>query len=476
MNTFANAVINQSTTTENGMLAHKSTSSACVDLFFKIGASRGKNIIPEFTSALAENEEYAIRILQWVRDVRGGAGERQIFRDALQFLEETMSFDILDKLLIKVPEIGRWDDLLVFKRYETRVKSYVLIRKAILAGNGLCAKWMPRKGQIAVELRVFMGMSPKQYRKTLVNLTKVVESQMCANDWDNINFSQVPSLASTRYKKAFNRHTTKYAEYVAALVKGDPSVKVNAGAVYPYDVIKGVYSSYSGHSYTQTEIDFIVAQWNSLENFVGDANILPMVDVSGSMTCSVGGNSNLQCLDIAVSLGLYLSEKNKGNFKDTFLTFSGAPKILYLKGNVVEKMFQMINSNWQMNTNLNAALDKILYVAKFGEVPQEEMPEMLLVLSDMQFDKSFDSGEELNETAIQMMLRKYEAAGYKMPKVIFWNLNKYDNVPVKFNESGVGLISGFSPSILKSIINNKIEEITPESIMLETIMNPRYEI
>jgi hypothetical protein len=294
---------------------------------------------------------------------------------------------------------------------------------------------------------------------------------MCAKDWDNINFSHVPSVASARYKKAFNRNTTKFAEYVAALVKGEaPTVKVNAAAVYPYDVLKGI-NSYS-NNYTKTELDHIVAQWAALPNYVGDANILPLVDVSGSMCCPAGGSSTTTCMDVAVSLGLYLADKNQGKFKDTFLTFSSSPELLTLKGNVVEKMDQMVRSKWGMSTNLHAAFEKILDVAVKGGVPQSEMPEMVLILSDMQFNRCV----EHNDSAMQMIERKFSAAGYTVPQVVFWNLNSTDNVPVKSDASGAALVSGFSPAIMKALLQADMSEFTPEGIMLKTIMVDRYKL
>ena len=471
MSTFVEAVLNQEVRTENGMKARKSTANACVDLFFKAGAMRGQNVIPAFVAAMADNRDWALRIAQWVRDARGGAGERDLFRQMLKHLENHDMY-AAQALIPKIPELGRWDDLLTFKSGELREMAFAYIANALDAGNGLCAKWMPRQGPVAVELRNYMKLSPKQYRKMLVNLTKVVEQKMCAKDWDNINFSHVPSVAAARYKKAFNRNTTKYAEYVAALVKGEAGVKVNAGAVYPYDVIKGVSNLGWRMDYDKAELDLIVKQWEALENFVGDANILPMVDVSGSMSVPAGKNASLTCMDVAVSLGLYLADKNQGKFKDTFLTFSNSPELLHLKGNVIQKCQQMVKSEWGMSTNLNAAFDKVLSVAVSGNVPQEEMPKMVLILSDMQFNHC----TRYDDTALRMIRRKYEAAGYTVPRVVFWNLNARDNVPVAFNEQGVALVSGFSPAIVKSVLNGDEDNFTPESIMLQTIMNPKYDL
>jgi len=275
MNAFVTAIQNQEARTANGMKARKSTASACVDLFYKIGASRGKNITGEFTAAYVENSDVALRIAQWARDVRGGAGERQLFRDLLVHLEKTDP-DAALALLKKIPEVGRWDDIFVFQTSALKSAAYAMLGDALRAKNGLAAKWTPRKGKIAAEVRAFFGMTPKQYRKSLVGMTTVVETQMCANDWDNINFSHVPSVAARNYKKAFGRHTTLFAEYVAKLVSGDKTVKVNANAIFPHDVLKGVIGSYCA-KLDKAETDHIMAQWDALPNYVGDASIMPIV-------------------------------------------------------------------------------------------------------------------------------------------------------------------------------------------------------
>lgn len=470
MNAFVEAVQNQEARTANGMKARKSTAKATVDLFYKIGASRGKNITSEFTAAFVENSDVALRIAQWARDVRGGAGERQLFRDILVHLEKRDP-DAALALLRKIPEVGRWDDIFVFSTPALKSAAYAMLGDALRAQNGLAAKWTPRKGKIAAEIRAFFGMSPKQYRKSLVAMTKVVETQMCANDWDNINFSHVPSQAARLYKKAFNRHTPLFAEYVAKLVKGeDKTVKVNAGAVFPHEVLKGL-----AHGYRETDktvVDHIKAQWEALPNYVGEANILPLVDVSGSMTCPAGKNTDVRCIDVAVGLGLYLADKNKSVFKDTFLTFSSKPQLVTLKGDIVQKVDQMVKSDWQMSTNLHAAMDKILSVAVKNGVPQSDMPAMLLVLSDMQFNQC----AQYDDSAMQMIERKFAEAGYTVPQVVFWNLNASDNVPVKADKSGAALVSGFSPSIMKALLSADLAQFTPEGIMLKTVMVPRYDL
>jgi hypothetical protein len=471
MNQFVNAIQEQESRTANGMKARKTTSNALVDLFYNIGASRGKNIIPAFTAAYVQDRDLALRIALWARDVREGAGERQLFRDIMTHLEKTDPESAV-RLLNRVPELGRFDDLFVFKTKDMKAKAYTLLGDKLRERNGLAAKWTPRKGPVAREIREFYGMSPKQYRKTLVGMTSVVESQMCANDWDNINFSHVPSQAARIYKKAFNRHSVKFAEYVAKLVKGDPTVKVNAGAIFPHDVLKGVIDTYGGlASFNKTELDHIVAQWNALPNYVGDANIMPVVDVSGSMSCPAGKGTNVRCIDVSVSLGLYLADKNKGAFNGTFLTFSERPELLTLKGNIVQKAQQMVKSSWGMSTNLHAAFDKILSTAVKNNVPQSDMPKMLLIMSDMNFNQCIRN----DDSAMEMIERKYSQAGYDLPQVVFWNLNSGDHVPVKSDKSGAALVSGFSPSVLKGILSADPMEFTPEGVMKKTIMNSRYD-
>lgn len=461
MEMFKQAVENQTTVTTNGMKAYVDTSSACVDLFYAIGASRGQNILPKFVAAYAQNPELAIRIALWARDVRGGAGERQVFRDILVHMEKNTP-EIAKLIMHKIPELGRWDDLLVF---EGALQSYAfaLIFSALKEGNGLCAKWMPRQGEMAVKLRNAFGMSPKQWRKMLVTLSNTVETQMCAKDWDNINFSHVPSLASTRYRKAFNRNTPKYAEYIEALKNG--KAKVNAGAVYPYDVLKGV------NDIDANEREHIIQMWNALPNYVGDASILPMVDVSGSMGAIVSGKTT--AMDVAVSLGLYLSEKNTNFwFNNMFLTFSGNPQMLHLKGNIVERCQQMVRSEWGTNTNIQRAMECIVRIARKENVPQSDMPKMLLILSDMQFDAS----HHWDESALEMTKRLFEHFGYTMPVIVFWNIADAGNVPAKAGTAGVAMVSGFSPAIVKSLLKADLESISPVGIMLSTVLVDRYSL
>lgn len=477
--TFKNAAIDYlnetPARTANGMKARKTSASAVLDFFGKAGSSRGTNLSKEFTSALTDNEDLAVRALLWTRDVRGGAGERKQFRDLLIALESTNP-TLAGRIMHKIPMLGRWDDLFAYQDPINRRKALEMYADALRDENGLAAKWAPRekssKSAIAHELRKTLGLSPKDYRKMLASLTNVVESQMCAKEWNKINFSHVPSLASSRYQKAFGRNAGEaYAAYLRELQKPeterDPKVKINASAVYPYDVVKSVVK---GNAAVADE------QWKALPNYVGNARIMPMVDVSGSMGSlrySYGG-TGVQPIDVSVSLGLYLSEKNTSEFKDMFLTFSGSPKLEVLKGTLSQRVNQLERAHWQFNTDLHKAFDEILRVAKRGNVSQEDMPEVLLILSDMQFDQC----TRFDDSAQEMIKRKYAEAGYEVPKIVFWNLSPYgrDNTPVRFDDKGVCHVSGFSPAIMKTVLSvEDLEDFTPFNVMCKTLMSERYD-
>ena len=463
MNAFVEAVeeVQMETRTSNGMKTFDSSKSALVDLFFSIGASRGKDLSKEFVRALKQDETLALRLLMWARDVRGGAGEREVVRKILLSLEKNYP-EVLIRVLPHLAEFGRWDDMLIFKTKEVKATAFTLIGNALRERNGLAAKWMPRQGPLAVELRQFFGMSPKFYRKSLVEMTKVVEQNMCANTWTEINYSHVPSLAASRYQKAFKKHDPEgYEAYKDKLSSGE--AKVNAAAVYPYDVIKS--RRFGGDD------KVIQAQWDALPNYIGDELVLPVVDVSGSMSAPVGGNKNLTCMDVSVSLGLYLADKNKGPFKDMFLTFSEKTKLEVLKGNLIDKLNQLESAEWGMSTNLHGAFEAILKYAQKGNVPAKDMPKYILIMSDMEFNACI----KFDDSAMQMIERKYNDAGYEVPNIVFWNLNaRSGNVPVKYDKKGVALVSGFSPAIMTSIL--AAEDLDPVSVMMQTLNNPRYAV
>jgi hypothetical protein len=481
---FANAALNYKNEmparTENGMKARATTASAVLDFFTKVGSYRGKDMSAQFTAALVEDQELTLRALLWTRDIREGAGERAQFRALLSKLE---GYDakLAAVLMPHIPTLGRWDDLFTYREHFNRLNAFKMIRTALLEDkNSLAAKWMPRKGPIAVELTKFLGLSPKQYRKLIVGLTSVVETQMCAKQWNEINFSHVPSVASARYQKAFGRNAKEaYATYLRELQKPvaerAAGVRINAGAVYPYDVIRSV---------TNGNAAVADQQWNALPNFIGDAKIFPIVDTSGSMGSMpfarysygrgfTGFTGAPQPIELSLGLGLYVSEKNTSNFKDLMMIFDTTPKLVTPKGSLTQRL-QAIPEIAAGSTNLHAAFDMLLDIAVKGKVSAADMPEMLLILSDMQFN----SCVRFDDSAREMIARKYANAGYEVPKIVFWNLSEYgdSNTPVRFDDNGVCMISGFSPSIMKSVLANDLEEFTPMSVMLKTLMKDRYAI
>jgi hypothetical protein len=463
------------TKTTNGMTTNSTTLNECVNLFFTIGAMRGSkknSVLRLFSKAFVEDPLTATKILFWVRDVRGGAGERQIFRDIINYLGETQP-ELVKKNIHLIPEYGRWDDLfgLMNTPVENNVINLIVDSLNNNEVNSLLAKWLPRKGVVFNRLRKTLNLKPKELRKMLVGLSNSVEQKMCAKEWETIEYSKVPSLAISRYNVAFTRNDeTRYLDYLDSLKNGE--TKVNVGAVYPYDIIKTLKRG--------KEATLANEQWNSLPNFMEgcDELILPMVDVSASMGCSVGGNPNLTCMDVAISLGMYISERNEGDFKDMFMTFSSNPQIQKLMGTLEQRYRQLSRAEWGMSTNLEMAFKTLLNQAIKFDIPQEGMPSKVLILSDMEFDsatsESWNTEPTWDPTAMSMIDDLYTDAGYTRPGIIFWNLNASDkNFPVRFNNEGVALISGFSPSILKSLLSNP-NSLTPINIMLETINNERY--
>lgn len=476
MSTLLNAMRTNDSFTENGMTTNSTTLSGCVDLFYQIGAMRGadkQRLINVFVKAFAEDALMAMKLLFWARDIRGGAGERKIFRDIVTYLANTKT-DILRKNLVLFSEYGRWDDILVLFGTPLEQDALELIANALNNKDGLCAKWMPRpnvkvpaKKEMANTIRKFMGLTPKEYRKVLVEASNTVEQLMCAGKWDEINYSKLPSKAMSDLMKAFSKNDlARFQEYLGKLEKGE--VKINASAVYPYDIIK---------SMGQGNDRGANAQWLALPNYMEGSNefVLPLVDVSSSMNVKAGGSGTVTCMDVAISLGLYISERNEGPFKDAFITFHERPSLEFVKGSLSERYNQMSRAKWGGSTNIESAFKLILKKAIEGKVPQGQMPTMMLMLSDMEFNQAQGYYTKPNPNLLDMVREMFEEAGYKTPKLVFWNIasRSDDNKPAKHDEKGVGLVSGFSPSILKSVLSGK--SVTPMDMMLETINSDRYE-
>jgi len=472
MTTLFNA-LNATATTQNGAKAFHTSTNANVDLFYLAGASRGKNIDSKFIAALAENQDEALRILQWLRDVREGAGERQLFRDLFKLAAESYQANQkMVTIVTKIPELGRYDDLLWIAENVGNINVVSTALKcftdALKAGNGLAYKWTPIKGNTAKALRKLMGFhNEKEWRKHVVANRSTVEQQMCAKEWNGIEFGKLPSVASARYQKAFGRNAPeRYGEYIQSLTKGE--AKVNAGAVYPYDIVKSVKYGVSAVA---------DAQWNALPNYLegNSKRILPLIDVSSSMECPAGGNSKVLCIDIAASLGLYLSGKLEGAFKDMFITFHDNPQIMKVSGTLTERVRQTYKAPWGGSTNLEKVFTVVLNAAVQNKVAVEEMPEVIVVFSDMQFNRAFSGNN--NVTLFNKIDELYKAAGYSRPQIVFWNLNASNTTsPVTAGEAGTTLVSGFSPSLMKSIFKNEDPNTTPYEQMLAVIMSERYNL
>ena len=459
------SAINSSATTHNGGVTNASSLNKNTDFFFLAGASRGKDITATFAAALAENSEIAVRILQWVRDARNGAGERDTFRKLFGYLVRSEP-TLAKRILAKIPMLGRWDDLEI--AFGTSHERDAL--RMISAGfkdpsvQGLCAKWMPRQGPVANKIRSYLQLTPKQYRKLLVGLSTTVEQKMCADKWADIEYSHVPSVASSRYQKAFLKHDpVGYGAYKTKLTSGE--AKINASVSYPYEVIRAMRNG---------DATVANAQWDALPNYLegSDENILPVVDVSASMTW-VKVSGEITPLDVAISLGLYTSERMGGTFKNQFVTFSTSPVMIETKGTLLHRYSQMQDAPVGGSTNIQSVFRTILKAATKHKVAEAEMPTKILILSDMEFNSCTDSASR-SVSGMDMIRSEYRAAGYKLPQVIFWNLNaRAGNCPVTYNETGTALVSGFSPSICRSVLGG--EDMTPYNVMLKTILVDRYD-
>jgi hypothetical protein len=459
VSTLVNGCRQEDALTANGAVTNSTSLNSVLDLFFIAGASRTmseKDIQKMLTKAWVEDKLLTAKVIFWAGDIRGGAGERRFFRIAIKWLSE-QSDDVFTKNFKLVPEYTRWDNLFAFKD-NGLVMNFIF--QALKDKNGLLAKWLPRKKQydnFAAAFRSHFELSPEAYRKTIVALSKTIEQQMSKKNWTAIKYDSVPSVAFKKYRKAFFRNDeTRFKSFLEAVEKGEKTIK--AGAIFPHDIIKAYIGQYDHSAETKRAIE---AQWKCLPDYLADSDerMLPICDVSGSM-------SGMPIL-ISVALGLYLSERNRSIFKDAFVTFSEHPTMEYLKGTVCQRIDQLQKAAWDMNTDLNAVFDLLLSKAVSNNLSAADMPTTLLIISDMEFD---NCGHLTNYKNI---VEKYEAAGYVVPKIVFWNVNgREGNVPVACKTPNVGLVSGASPSIVRSVLSG--ETITPVSIMLRTLNTERY--
>lgn len=450
--------------TTNGAITNATTKNAVLDLFAVVGSMRENPALESmFEDALTSNQDLAVRLALWARDIRGGAGERAVFRRMLNVLG-TKYPELAIRVARKIPEVGRFDDLLLLEGTKAENEAFEVIRQALLSHNGLCAKWIPRQDRKGAKgIRNYMGMTPKQWRTMLVKLSDgVVEQKMSAGNWNEINFAHVPSVASSRLQKAFGRNAPEaYAEYLRQLEKGE--VKVNASAIFPHDVIKNAGSVLSDN------------QWKALPNYLEGSTetILPVVDVSGSMECSHLAGTRTSVLDAAVAMGIYIAERNETEFGNKIISFSGNPNFHTISGNLSDKVRQVRRSGEDMSTNLMGVFGTLLREATRNSWKDSDMPNKLLILSDMEFNAvdSYSRGRE--RTNFQAIKKLYKDAGYTRPHLVFWNLaGRPNNNPVKMATEEATLVSGFSPAILKVIATGKTTN--PMEAMLETLLVDRY--
>ncbi len=490
-NPFVQAMTNAAnvTFTENGALTNKSTLSSVLDWFGAGGALRQRtpqDTINIFTRAFAEDRLTALKVLFYFRDVREGQGERNTFRIIAKYLGENYS-EVVRKNLENIPFYGRFDDLYCLIGTPLEKDVFELISKqlkadlrAMKAGEpvSLCAKWLKSENTSSAEscrlgrkTREALGLSPKRYRKILAALrsyTNVLETKMCSGQWNAINFEQVPSKASLNYRKAFGRHDQeRYAKYLESVKKGE--AKMNASAVFPYEIFRSIVKDFYGHTHPSAqEILQADLQWKSMPNWMGENEHKGIViaDVSGSMFSGVPN------ILVAVSLAIYFAERNVGPFKDIWMNFSDTPTFQKLRGsNIYEKWQNMDKNNWGGSTNLQSAFDLILRTAVQNRVAAKDMPDVLYIVSDMEFNSACNGNSKTN---FQTMRDKYEAAGYELPRVVWWNVaSRNDNFPIRADDTGTALVSGCSPSILKSLLG--AVTFDPLSIVYETVNKPRYD-
>lgn len=497
MNTFLNEMISKDniTLTENGGLTRKTTKSAVLDMFALGGSYRNRSdedVILLFKNAYEENKELALKCLFYLRDVRGGQGERRFFRVAFRWLCENAALDAFVNLK-NISEYGRWDDL-IYSTFGTHLE---IDACSIIADQlyldvqcetpSLLAKWLPSQnasnkttkeyGRIIAR---YLGGTDRQYRKMLSRLRekiKIVERLMSENRWDEIQFDKIPSRAGIIYRNAFARRDILAKKYEA--FAKDKNTKVNAEALYPQDVCNRAWKA-EYKSLNDPERLMLQKYWDNLKDFYRgrEENGIAIVDVSGSMIGTP--------LDAAVSLGAYIAEKSRGPFANYFITFSDRPQLVRFEGvDIVDKFIRCRRADWGGSTNIQAVFDLLLETAMRRGVKKEDMPKRLYIFSDMEFNQcvSFDersvsrwetkivrsldeANSDLEKIRIQWM-----QAGYELPEVIFWNLDARENHIPAIGD-GFSYVSGFSPVMVEQVLGGK----TGYDLMIEKLVGSgRYD-
>lgn len=497
------------TYTENGAVTHKSTGSALYDMFAMGAAMRSRSdedVIIMFQKAYEENPTYALKCLFYLRDILEGQGERRFFRVCMRWLA-SQHLESVSRNIAHIPEFGRWDDLYAFVKTpaEKVAFNFMYHQLAIDVESttpSLMAKWLKSENTSSRESRLlakitrnYFKMTAKQYRKTLSILRKrinVLERLMSENRWDEIEFDKIPSKAGMIYKNAFARHDIERARSEKNIqtyeeFAKDTTKTVNAKALYPYECVKeaikimnngGWYRSYSDVPFDDTNRLMVNKYWDNLTDYFNGAalNAIAVVDTSGSMTWPYGGN--VSPIDVAISLGLYCAERNNGPFKNHYISFSSTPQLIETRGiDFCDKVSRIYQTNLCENTNIEATFDLILDTIIDNSIPAAEIPQNVIIISDMEFDSarndfSYNVRRRTypKETLMENISRKWKTFGFEMPNLIFWNVNaRQDNIPMK-SEYGITFVSGFSPVIFEMIMSGK----TGEDLMMDKLNSERY--
>lgn len=482
------------TLTENGALTLSSSGSKCLDLFAAVGAWRSQTpayIADNFAAAFNEDKLLALRILFFARDVRGGLGERRTFRIILQWLAKHYP-QALRANLQYIPFFGRFDDVLELLDTELRPEVMALIKEQLeadikgLEDNkpiSLLGKWLPSSNtsskksvRYANKIAKELGWKISDYRKTLSKLRRaidIVETYICKSQY-TFDFSKLPSQALKRYSRLFQRKDgERYSSYLQAVNSGE--AKMNTGTLLPCDIVcRALQLLWGNKEQAQIEAErtALDTMWKQLPDFTNSGNNIAVVDTSGSMTCSCDGQSSMRPIDVAVSLGLYFAEHNTGCFHNAFLTFSAEPSLIKVNGeDIMEKARRCTLASWGQNTNVKAVFDVILKAALAEKASQEELPQTIFIISDMEFD---DCTKNADVTNFELAKATYARHGYKLPSVVFWNVAaRNKQVPVGRNEQGAALVSGYTPRLFGQIFD--IADKTPMDLMLEIVGAERYQ-
>lgn len=504
--TFAKAlgktVDNGTMLTENGAVMFRTSSNKLVDCNFALASFRNRTeaeIVKDFSDAYYQDKEYAVRWLFMARDCREGSGERRTFRVLLKWLS-SVDPESVRKLIPAAAEYGRFDDLfcLFGTDLEKDVISYIdrtLSSDVENMKDGrpvtLLAKWLkspntssPESRSVAKKTYRALGLSEREYRRTLSALRKhidVVEVKASAGKWSEIDYEKVPSVANIKYGKAFLRNDERRRrEYLEKLATG--GAKINASVCFPSDIAYQYLKNSTGWRVDLKADQRLESMWKALPQIGCDGmNVITVIDTSGSMswqTCSQ--SSAVRPLDVAFALGVYCSEHLKGPFKDKCVTFSDSPEYIDLAGcgTLCEKLSVLSRSNVGGGTNVEAVMDLLLRTAVDNGIAQDDIP-AVVILSDMGFNPYWmgggTDGYDADKTALFVRIqKKYEAAGYALPKIFFWNLNcrqQNQGVPIQRSPSGIGLVSGYSQNTVKMLLSDRLD---PWEILKEQLDSPRY--